>query len=209
MPGKNFDERLFRACIWRIVKISYFKNVRKLNLDSIGQRCLNFLESMPGRSDTFIRFLVLHKNRKYVQDGLYKLLLDCVYPWQEMHIWELLIQCDKCKNRKIIDLAKQRVRDKGYDEAARNYAIIFLGKHGDYQDRQYIASLFSFEGSFRAKRCIIIALQEYPEKNVIFNQVTRSNSDLILVSLVEKLKSLTSPEYIKENKKIDSDIAVS
>lgn len=208
-PGRDFDEVLFRACLWRIVKVSYFRNVRKLNLDAIGQMCLKLLGSMPGRSDTFVRFLVLHKNRKYVQDGLYELLRESVYPWQEMHIWELLIESDKCKNSEIIPLAKRRVRDSGYDEAPRNYAIIFLGKHGDYQDRQYIASLFSFTGSFRAKRCIIIALQEYPEKNTIYNQITRINSDLILVSLVDKIKGLTSPEYVQKNKKIGSEIAVS
>ncbi len=190
------------------MKVNYFKNVNKLNLDSIGVNCLRLMDPLPSMSNTFLRFLVLHKNRKYLQDGLYTLLRDCVYPWQEMYIWNLLIQCNKLKNAEILNLAKQRARDTGYDEAARNYIIIFLGKHGDYQDRKYIAELFPFTQSFRAQRSILIALQEYSDKNTIYNLVTPANNDLILVSLVKYLKQLVSPEYIYTDKKIGSDIAL-
>jgi hypothetical protein len=206
---RKFDERLFRACIWRILKINYFKNINRMNLDSIGKSCLKLMDSMPSRSDTFLRFLVLHKDRQYVQDALYSFLQDCVYPWQEMHIWYFLIQCNKLKNVNILNLAKQRARNDGYDEAARNYIIIFLGKHGDYQDRKYIAELFPFTQSFRAQRSIIIALQEYQDRNTIYNGITPANSDLILVSLVKYVKQLNSPEYVDVNKNIGSDIAFS
>ncbi len=147
---KNYDDRLFRACIWRILRISYFRNVNRLYLDSIGRNCLHLMESAPSRTDTFLRFLVLHKDRKYLQDGLYLLLQECIYPWQEMHIWNLLIQSDTIKNAGILTLAKQRLRNNGYHEGARNFVMIFLGKHGDYQDRKYIAELFPHTQSFRA-----------------------------------------------------------
>jgi Reverse transcriptase (RNA-dependent DNA polymerase) len=210
MKHKNkFDERLFRACIWRIVKINYFKNIDKLNLDSIGKACLKLLDSMPSRTNTFLRFLVLHKNRAYVQYALYALLQDSVYPWQEMLIWYLLIQCDKIKNINILPLAKQRARDNGYDEAARNYIYIFLGKHGDYEDRRYMANLFPLTQSFRAQRSILIAIQEYQDRNAIYNQITSANSDLILVSLVKYIKQLPTPEYVDVDKNIASDIAFS
>lgn len=206
---KKFDERLFRACIWRILKIHYFKNINKLNIDPVGKACLKLMDSMPSRSDTFLRFLVLHKDRKYVQDGLYSILQDCVYPWQEMHVWYLLIQCDKIKNTDILNLAKQRARDNGYDEASRNYIFIFLGKHGDYQDRQYLAGRFPFTQSFRAKRSIIIAIQEYSDRNTIYNEILRVKNDLILVSLVKYIKQLNNPEYVSVNKNIGSDVAIS
>ncbi len=205
----NFDERLFRACIWRIIKVNYFRNINKLNLDSIGKACLKLFDSMPSRSNTFLRFLVLHKDRIYVQNALYALLQDNAYPWQEMLIWYLLIQCDKIKNIDILNLAKQRVRDNGYPEASRNFTILFLGKHGDYQDRRYIASLFPFTQSFRAQRSVIIAIQEYPDRNTIYNQITPANSDLILVSLVKYIKQLTIPEYVDVDKNIASEIAFS
>lgn len=205
----NFDGQLFRACIWRIVKINYFKNIYRFNLDYIGKKCLIYIDSMPAGSNAFLRFLVLHKDRKYVQDGLYELLQKCVYPWQEMLIWYLLIQCNKLKNAGIINLAKQRVRDNGYPEAARNYIMLFLGKHGDYQDRNYIASIFPFTQSFRAKRSIIIALQEYPDKNMVYNQILSAESDLVLVGLVKYIKQLSEPEYVDVNKNIASQIAFS
>lgn len=205
----NFDERLFRACIWRIVKINYFKNINKLDLDSIGRNCLKLLDSMPSRTNAFLRFLVLHKDRTYVQNALYALLQDSVYPWQEMLIWYLLIQCDRIKNINILPLAKQRARDNGYDEAARNYIYIFLGKHGDYEDRRYIANLFPLTQSFRAQRSILIAIQEYQDRNTIYNSITSANSDLILVSLVKYIKQLATPEYVDVDKNIASDIAFS
>lgn len=207
--AENFDDRLFRACIWRILKIHYFKNINKLNLDYIGKSCLKLMDSMPSRSDAFLRFLVLHKERRYVQDALYTMLQDCVYPWQEMLIWYLLIQCDKLKNTNILNIAKQRARNNGYDEAARNYIFIFLGKHGDYQDRKYLAEIFPFTQSFRAKRCIIIALQEYPDRNTIYNGIISANNELLYVSLVKYIKQLNSPEYVDVNKNIASDIAFS
>jgi len=206
---EDFDERLFRACIWRIVKINYFKNINKIDLASIGKKCLKLLYSMPSRTNTHLRFLVLHKNRAYVQDALYELLKDAVYPWQEMLIWYLLIQCDRIKNPDILTLAKRRTRDSGYDEAARNYIYIFLGKHGDYQDRTYIASLFPLTQSFRAQRSILIAIQEYQDRNAIYNSITRANSDSILVSLVKYIKQLSTPEYVDIDKNIASDIAFS
>ena len=206
---EDFDERLFRACIWRIVKINYFKNINKLDLVSIGKKCLELLDSMPSRTNTLLRFLVLHKNRAYVQDALYELLRDTVYAWQEMLIWYLLIQCDRIKNPHLLTLAKLRARDRGYDEAARNYIYIFLGKHGDYQDRTYIASLFSLAQSFRAQRSVLIAIQEYEDRNAIYNPIIRANSDPILVGLVRYIKQLSTPEYVDIDKNIASDIAFS
>jgi len=205
----NFDERLFRACIWRIVKINYFKNISKLNLESIGKACLRLLDSMPSKTNMFLRFLVLHKDKTYVQNALYELLHNTVYPWQEMLIWYLLIQCDKIKNINILPLAKHRARDDGYPEAARNYIYIFLGKHGDYQDRRYISNLFPLTQSFRAQRSILIAIQEYHERNTIYNSVTSSNNDPILIGLVKYIRQLSAPEYVDIDKNIASDIAFS
>ena len=90
-----------------------------------------------------------------------------------------------------------------------SYLIIFLDKHGDYQDRNYIASLFPFTQSFRAQRSIIIALQEYPDKNMLYNPILSTGSDLVLVGLVRYIKQLSKPEYVDVNKNIASEIAFS
>ena len=145
----------------------------------------------------------------YVRNDMYTLLQESVYPWQEMHIWYLLIQSNKRKNTDILKLAKQRAREKGYDEGAQNYIFIFLGKHGDYQDKKYMAEIFLFKQSFRARRSLSIALQEYADRNILYNQITPKNSYLILVSLVKYIKQLTSPEYVDVNNNIGSEIAFS
>ena len=206
---KDFNERLFRAYIWRIVKFYWFKEINKVNLKSIGKKCLAFMEIYPGRSDTFLKFLLLEKDYKYVQDGILKIMKDCVYPWQEMHMWSLLIKASKIKNDELFVLARDRVRDTNpYFEAARNYAILFLGKHGDYQYRQNIQSLYNQTQSFFTKRCILIAIQEYSEKMQIYNRIMNYEDDMLLKSLVAYLKQRKDPEYVYEDKRIGSIEAI-
>lgn len=202
---KNFDDRLFRAYIWRIAKFYWFKEIRKVDLRPIGKKCLDYLEIYPSRTDTFLRFLVLEKDYKYVQDGILKIMKDCVYPWQEMHLWSLLIQASKIKNDELFILARNRIKDTNpYFEAARNYAIIFLCKHGDYQDKQKIQSLYNQTQSFFTKRCILIAIQEYSEKSQIYNRIMKYDDDILIKSLVSYLKQKQEPEYIYKDKRIGS-----
>ena len=204
---KNFNDRLFRACLWRILKIHRFKNVNKLNITPIIKACLKLLLSKPEHSQTFLRFIILHKNRKYVQNTLLSVLKECVYPWQEMLIWHLLVQSDVIKNSEILDIARVRIRDNGYHEAVRNYIMLFLGKHGHYHDREYIAGLFHFTQSFRAKRSILIAIQEYPDRNTIYNQILSSNSDITIISIVKYIKQLNKAHYVKMDNTVGSIIA--
>ena len=202
---KEFDERLFRAYIWRIVKCHWFKNINEVNLDYIGKFCIKLLIEMPGRTDSFLRFLVLHKDRKYVQDGLEKILSNSVYPWQKMRLWHLLILVDRLKNNSLLPLARAFVRDPSKSENSKNFALIFLGKHGDYNDRCYISTLFRPSTNFFNKRCILVAIQEYTDRNVTYNQVLTTSTELALKSLVEYLRSLSTPEYLYFDKRIGED----
>jgi len=202
---KEFDERLFRAYIWRIVKCHWFKNINKVNLDYIGKFCIKLLIEMPGRTDSFLRFLVLHKDRKYVQDGLEKILSNSVYPWQKMRLWHLLILVDRLKNNNLLPIARAFVRDPSKSENSKNFALIFLGKHGDYNDRCYISTLFRPSTNFFNKRCILVAIQEYTDRNVTYNQVLTTSTELALKSLVEYLRSLSTPEYLYFDKRIGED----
>ena len=77
--------------------------------------------------------------------------------------------------------------------------LLFLGKHGDENDRSYIANRFSAAVSFRERRAILLAIQEYSRKNIVYNSVKSDRYEPILVSLVKYIKQLTKPEYIYEN----------
>lgn len=204
---KGFDERLFRAYIWRIVKCHWFKNINKINLDYIGKFCIKLLVEMPGRTDSFLRFLVLHKDRKYVQEGLEEILSNSVYSWQKMRLWHLLILVDKLKKDSLLKLARSFVRDPSKSENSKNFAMIFLGKHGDYNDRHYITTQFKPSTNFFTKRCLLVAIQEYPDRNVIYNQVLTTSTELALISLVEHLRSLEIPEYLDFDRRIGEDEA--
>ena len=203
-----FDDRLFRAYIWRIVKCHWYKNVKKGKLDYIGNSCIKLLDEMPGRTDSIIRFLILHKDKKYVQEGIEKILKASVYPWQKMQLWRLLILVDKIKNPNLLQLARTFVRDYSKSENARNYALIFLGKHGEYSDRQCIAQLYKHANKVFTQRCILIAIQEYPDKNIIYNRIISSANELWLKSLVEYLRNLERPEYIDYDRRTGEDQVV-
>jgi len=56
-----------------------------------------------------------------------------------MWIWYLLIEADKIKVDHLLDFARSRVRNND-DSLSRCSALIFIGKHGNYKDRDQIAS---------------------------------------------------------------------
>jgi len=203
----GFDERLFRAYIWRIVKCHWFKNINKVDLDYIGKHCIKLMVDMPSRTDSFIRFLVLHKDRKYVQEAVEEVLTNSVYPWQKMRLWHLLIMVDKLKKDSLLPIARSFVRDPLKSENSRNFALIFLGKHGDYSDRHYITTLYNPSTNFFTKRCILVAIQEYPDRNVLYNQILTTSTELPLLSLIEYLRSLETPEYLDLDKRVGEDEA--
>lgn len=204
MKEKNFNEQLFRAYIGRIVKCHWFKDIKKVRLDSIGRKCVKLIGVFPARTDSFIRFLILLKNKKYIQEGLHIVLKDTIYYWQKMWIWHLLIEADKVKVTDIFDYARISIRDTE-NTPARCYAILFLGKHGNYQDRSNIASLYSESNPFYLNRCIILALQEYTNKTTIYNQIISTNNDFTLTGLIKYIRQLNDPEYVYEDKRIGSD----
>ena len=170
----------------------------------MANKCLFLMESMPDKSDSFLRLLELEKEKKYVQDGLLSLLHNVVYEWQEMLIWQSLTRCKKIKNPDLIKLAKSRIRNEKYFNFARNSAILFLGKHGDYQDKVYLASKLNQPSSVYTKRAILIALQEYPDVKSIYNKIRDNEKELILKSLVKYIGSFNKPRYINEKYNIAS-----
>jgi hypothetical protein len=207
LKKKNYNDRLFRAYIWRIVKCHWFKDIKNVNkeLKAVCLKCINLIEEIPGETDSFIRFILLQKNRKYIQIGLKNVLKESIYDWQEMHIWNLLIQADIIKDQELFDIARSQLNDTSKSTAARNYAIIFLGKHGNYHDRDNILNLLKQPTAYFTKRCIYVAMQEHPNSKMLYNNIISSESDITLRSLAQYLKQLKVPEYVFEDKRIGSD----
>ncbi|MDD5505515.1 MAG: RNA-directed DNA polymerase [Candidatus Omnitrophica bacterium] len=207
LKSNDFNERLFRAYIWRILKCHWFKDIEDVSgsLCGICNRAMKLIEELPNETDSFVRFLLLHKDRKYVQKELKSILKESIYSWQEMHIWSLLIQSNKIKDKSLFIIARKRLSNVSYSPAARNYIILFLGKHGNYQDRNRIRELLNQPCSYFTKRCIYIALQEHQSRNSIYNYAIGRESDITLKSLAIYLKQSKVPEYIFEDKRVGSD----
>lgn len=207
--AEPIDERLFRAYIWRVVKCHRFSGINKPDLSSINRACLRLLEKEPDRTDALTRFLTLHKDRKYVQEGIAALIENTVYPWQELHLWALMTQSDRIKTEKLKVLARRRLRDTSHSEAARSYAMIFLGKHGNYQDRNTMAEMIKTPSSFFTTRCILVALQEHPDRKAIFNRHLQLTDDLVIKGLLKYLLQSKKPIYPSVVDRIGEDRFIS
>jgi len=207
VSATEFNDQLFRACIWRIVKCHYFRNLDKVSLNKITLKCIRLLVEMPGKSDSFLDFMVLEKEKKYVQKGIFEVARESVYPWQKVQIWNMLTKVNKLKHAEILQFAQQEIRSNRKHDPAVNSIILFLGKHGTYNDRELLVQIFGQPHSYFTKRCILLALQEYPDRGTIYNQVETSSGDPFLTPLVRYIKNLKSPKYINENVRIGSDLA--
>lgn len=194
----EFDDKLFRASVWRIVKCYRIKNIKKINLSKILNKSLKLLQEIPGRTDTFTKVVLLAKNNISIQQELRSLIQNSVYPWQEMKLWEVLIQADRIREENLLYYARKRLDNDGYPEAARNFAIIFLGKHGTYNDRDNIAQLLRKRISCFTKRCAIIALQEYSGKKTVYSFLLTRERDIIIKGLINYLNQQRVPIYFKD-----------
>jgi len=161
---------------------------------------------MPERTDTFARFLSLEKNRKYVQKQVCGIIETCVYPWQEMRLWSLMTETDKLKENRLLSLARLRVRDDSYPDAPRAYATLFLGKYGNYQDRNFIANQVSASNSFFSTRCNLLAIQEHPEKKSIYNRFLNASSDVVIAALIKYLLQASKIEYVQSDTRITGEL---
>jgi len=205
MKKTPFDERIFRACIRRIVKCHYFSNVKIPSLTSIVNRSFKLMTQMPGRSDTIVDFLSLYKNNKGVQERTFALIKDVIYFWQEMKLWELLVKSTKIKVPAVLAYARKKL-ERGIGNPVMNLVLLCLGRHGNYNDRLHIARLFEQQHSVYTRRHILIAIQEYRDRNEIYNRVL-DGDDLLLISVVRHIRQLAKPMYTYEDPQIASQVA--
>ena len=203
---REFDERLFRACIRRIVKCHYFKNIVVPPMTSIINKCFKLLAELPGKTDTMADFLSLCKNRKDVQQRVFSLIKESVYFWQEMRLWELLVKSDKIKVPGLLDHAREKLSKGLGQDPVMNMVLLFLGRHGNYNDRLNIARQFEQPHSVYTKRHILIAIQEYRDCNMVYNMALESD-DLLLISLVRHIRQLAKPMYTYEDPRIAAQVA--
>lgn len=195
LRADRIDERLFRAYIWRVVKCLKFSEIDKPNLQYICRACFRLLEKVPGRTDALCRFLALEKDKKYVQESIFNIIEKTIYSWQEMYLWALMIQANRIKVDNLKTLARKRLGNISYPEPARSYALIFLGKHGNYQDRNIIVEQLKAPNSFFSTRCMLIALQEHPDKKAIFNRKLQITNDLVIKGLLLHLQQSDKIHY--------------
>lgn len=183
----DFGKQHFNACIARFKKI---KN------DYAIDYILDKLVEMPDFAKSFSQYLgVFIDNSNKIKNAIASFLANSeknIYEWQEMWFLILLGNANNL-NRNQLRVVGRISRNHGKHWAARAFAILALGKHGDESDRAFIKSEYIDEGNIYIKKAIVIACHKMnrPERNLFYDTVLREN-DVELNRLIGYLKSVNS-----------------
>jgi hypothetical protein len=182
LNNSEYDSRSFRFLIDRISTIAKCKDIKKPKYyyRKIKKNILNAIVTHPAFMDKYYNFLSsieltktdLNKLFEYISNNDYS-----IYSWQNYAIWKLFI-LNNYKTRKLISLAI--VHLKTYEETMIPGAVLYLGKFGNYSDKENILSLLKNTDSFFLQRHCLIALQEFP-KNILqdtLNKIVESNKNV-------------------------------
>jgi len=184
----DFNKAHFNACIARFKKI---KN------DYAVEYILDKLEEKPDFAKPFSQYLNIFINdSNRIKNTISNFLSNSeknIYEWQEMWFLILLENADNL-NKNQLKLVRRISKDHNKHWAARAFAVIALGKHGDESDRAYIKSEYTDEGNIYIKKAILIASHKMnkPERNLFYDTVLRENNSE-LNRLLSYLKSTDNP----------------
>ena len=160
----KIDERAFRYCINRIIKVCLCDEleVDSETLKPLTDKIIEELDSNPVSSDQYIIYL---KSVKLSTDHINKiiaLLVDdkrAIYSWQNYLIWNLL-SLKYIRNDKLIDLSTSILDSDVYDQADKAGASLYIGAVGNDDEKLSLAKKFSSLNGFIDKRCALIAIHE-------------------------------------------------
>lgn len=193
-----FAHRHLRFAVNCFVRLREIYGGRDKEIEAVGMKLIDKLESMPGSTDTFSGFFsVFH------QDSFKKKLLKFlkgqanIYEWQEMCIVDSLLRFQSFSQAEL-----QVFRDIAFERdkhpLTRSRAMLLLGKFGNEHDRQDLMNKFNEEVDYLVKRAIIVATQQLSvaERNDFYSTVKQSDQEQ--AQLIDYVKSVKEPIYFDD-----------
>ena len=194
----HLNDRQFRYCVNR------FKRLQVSGLggdihDCVISEVLHRLESMPYSTDVFVDYLSVFPDNHYVQNRVTDFVESPynIYPWQEMHLLELLVRSNIAPEHcdRILAIARTVARSRLKHPACRAKGFLLCGKNGDYADRRDIRSCFYNEPREDVQRAIMVAIQEMQrgERDYFMRGISSASKSIAMTSkYVRSLKWLTT-----------------
>lgn len=194
----NFNDRHFRYCVNRFKRLAASGLGGDMHSRIIGQ-VLERLRDMPDATDVFVDYLSMFPEDDRVQASVLDFLEGPynVYPWQEMHLLELLIRCriSPALLDRTMGLARSIACTSRSHRACAAKALLLWGKNGDYADRREIRSIYYNESSEDVRRTIVVAVQEMQksERDNFYRSVVGTSHAVNMTA--EYIQSLSAPTY--------------
>lgn len=198
--GNKFRDRHFRFCIYRYRKLKAFGIGGDIHRPIV-ETVLRKLYDLPSATDVFALYLSLFPGHTDISAGILDFLESDfnIYPWQEMHLLEVLIRVLNGNETNIAERAKRYVRivchTRGFHPSIRAKAYILLGKLGDWADRRNIRDNYVNEENIDIRKAILIATQELNEEERRFFYRNAQNDSTEIAHVVDYLSSLNQPKY--------------
>ena len=193
-----FADKHLRFAVNCFVRLREIYIGKDKEIEAVGMKLIDKLESMPGSADTFSPFFSV-----FSQDSFKKKLVKFlkgqanIYEWQAMCILDCLLRFQffsQAQLQVFRDIAF--ARDK--HPLTRSKALLLLGKFGNEHDRQDIMNKFNEEADYLVKRAIIVATQQLSiaERNDFYS--TAKQSDQEQAQLIDYIKPLEEPIYFDD-----------
>ncbi|MCX6177779.1 MAG: reverse transcriptase domain-containing protein [Chlorobiales bacterium] len=193
--GQNGDERKFRAFANRLMQIGEYTDFKETINAHIVPFVKDKLFEAPHKSDYWSKILQEAPPEEWLEDVDKLLRADpSVYNWQRFYLWKLLTAADTI-SPELLARAKSSINNPISDMEAYQ-AIIFIGKHGDNQDREALfVQYFLPQRSYVIQRAILLALQELPSerRSKLYKRAVTTCPDH--TQLVEFLEEQDEPKY--------------
>jgi len=193
----RFDGREFRFCVNRFKRL-HVSGIGGRQHERVRDEVLARLESMPHSTDVFVDYLSTFPDDADVQTAILDFIDSPwnIYPWQEMHLLELLVRSNTgpdCLDRTLAT-ARRIARGSGHP-ACRAKALILCGKTGDYADRRHIRAMYHDEPREDVRRAVVVAIQEMQqgERNSFYHEAAGDSA--AVRSITEYVLALNAPAY--------------
>lgn len=196
--GDAVDDRLFRYCVNRLRRLKAWGIGDQQFYEDAAMRVVAELQHAPHSTDTFVDFLSAFPDHEPMQAAVLDFLEGPynVYPWQQMHLLELLLRCDIAENLlgRVNQLACA-VSTPQHHAACRSKAIMLRGKNGTYADRRDIRDHYRDEPHQCVRRAVVVGAQELQPgvRNNFYRSIEPDGP--AISSIVGYVRSLPKPTY--------------
>jgi hypothetical protein len=199
LAAGSTGEREFRFCVNRITALRRYRDLTLPEEAGLTEALIELLRHRPVDTDTLVRYLSSAQINVPHKQQIEELLIAeplCVYPWQNYHLWILAVQ-QGINSERLLTFAHRVLRNRPSGPEVDG-AVLFIGRFGNYADREALRSALWDDQRITRRRSQYIAVQElHPGERVPFYR-QNAFGDRSLRMLATYLNQRPAPSYVPE-----------